>query len=191
MNIITIVPYQPSWPAEFRALGGVLRGALGDLALRIDHIGSTSVPGLAAKDLIDIQATVAAFSPAVEATLAAIGYTRLVRITQDHVPPGGPFEPGEWVKWYFEPPAGQRPTHLHVRMPGRANQRYPLLFRDFLRARPAAAQAYAQVKMALAHYHADDKEAYYAVKDPACDIIMAGAEEWAAASRWEPGPSDC
>ncbi len=53
-----------------------------------------------------------------------------------------------------------------------------------------AATAYAQVKLALARYRANDIEAYYDIKDPVCDIIMTGAESWAAATQWEPGPSD-
>ncbi len=56
--MVTIVPYQLTWPDEFQRLGGVSRGSLADLALRNDHIGSTSIPGLAAKDRIDIQVTV-------------------------------------------------------------------------------------------------------------------------------------
>jgi GrpB-like predicted nucleotidyltransferase (UPF0157 family) len=64
------------------------------------------------------------------------------------------------------------------------------LFRDYLRANPAAAQAYAEVKRALAQYHANDQDAYYAVKDPVCDLIMGAAELWAVANRWQPGPSD-
>ena len=59
----TIIDYQPTWPAEFAAIAATLRHALGDLALRIDHIGSTSVPGLAAKDIIDVQIAVAALTP--------------------------------------------------------------------------------------------------------------------------------
>jgi GrpB-like predicted nucleotidyltransferase (UPF0157 family) len=73
---------------------------------------------------------------------------------------------------------------------GRANQRYAVLFRDYLRANPAMAVAYGQVKLALAAYHADDVEAYYAIKDPVCDVIMGGAEDWAATTGWVPGPSD-
>ncbi|MGH2482027.1 MAG: GrpB family protein, partial [Ktedonobacteraceae bacterium] len=57
--MITIVPYDTNWPAAFIEVARPLRAALGDLALRIDHIGSTSVPGLAAKDIIDVQITVA------------------------------------------------------------------------------------------------------------------------------------
>ena len=59
-----------------------------------------------------------------------------------------------------------RRVNLHVRLQGRSNQRYALLFRDYLRAHPRAAAAYGQAKTALAHYRADDIEAYYGVKDP-------------------------
>lgn len=188
--MIVIVPYQPTWPAEFAAIGAVLRTALGDLALRIDHIGSTSVPGLAAKDRIDVQITVRALAPPVEAALASVGYLRKAAYVRDHLPPGGVEDEREWEKWFFTAPAGQRPTNTHVRIAGRANQRYPLLFRDYLRAHPATADAYAQVKRALAKYHADDVDAYYDIKDPACDLIMGGAERWAAATHWQLGPSD-
>ena len=187
---ISIAPYHAAWPDEFMALGRDLRRALGSLALRIDHIGSTSVPGLAAKDIIDIQVTAAGLEPAVEQAVSGIGYARRLSITGDHLPPGGSSDPAEWQKWYFDPPAGQRPTHLHLRVAGRANQRYPLLFRDYLRAHPASAEAYAQVKMALARYHALDVTAFYDIKDPVCDLIIGGAEVWAAATGWRLGPSD-
>ena len=189
--MIVIVPYRASWPGEFRAIGSDLRRALSDLALRIDHIGSTAVPGLAAKDRIDIQVSVRSLGPAVESALHAAGYARLVDITQDHIPPAGPDQAEQWRKWLFRPPESLRPVNVHIRLSGRANQRYALLFRDFLRADPASAQAYAQVKLALARYHPDNFDAYYDVKDPVCDLILAGAELWAAAQGWEPGPSDC
>jgi GrpB-like predicted nucleotidyltransferase (UPF0157 family) len=189
--MIEIVPYHPAWPEEFQAIGRVIRAALGDLALRIDHIGSTSVPGLAAKDRIDLQVTVRGLVPEVEEALSVVGYERSTRIQGDHLPPGGDPNPALWVKWFFRPPASLRPTNVHVRVLGLPNQRYPLLFRDFLRASPAAALAYARVKKALARHHADDVDAYYEVKDPVCDIIIAGAELWAEMTGWQPGPSDC
>ena len=77
-----------------------------------------------------------------------------------------------------------------MRMAGHANQRYALLFRDYLRAHPMAAEAYAQVKTALAKRDNADEDFYYDVKDPVCDIIMAGAEEWAARTVWTLGPTD-
>ena len=191
IEMITIVPYQSTWQNEFLRLGGILRQTLGDLALRIDHIGSTSVPGLAAKDRIDIQVTVENLYPAVEHALNRAGYTRIEHFTQDHLPTGIVGQPSDWIKWVFKPPAAQRPTNLHVRLAGRANQRYALLFRDYLRAHPASAQAYAQVKNALAKYHMHDEDAYYDIKDPVCDLIIGGAELWAAAIGWEAGPTDC
>lgn len=186
--MITIIPYNPTWRDEFLQIGGILRKVLGELAIRIDHIGSTAVPGLAAKDIIDIQITAAQLSPRLELA----GYRRILSITQDHVPPGRESEVKQWEKWIFKPEPGARKVNVHVRLPGRENQRYTLLFRDYLRTFPAVAQAYAQAKMAIVNYHPeDDLEAYYDIKDPICDIILGGAEVWAQASGWQPGPSDC
>lgn len=122
--------------------------------------------------------------------MGAAGYRRREPIIPDHVPPGQPETESEWAKWLYRPAAGQRSTNVHVRVAGRLNQRYPLLFRDYLRAQPNVAESYALVKTALAKYHADDVEAYYDVKDPVCDIIMAAAEEWGAATHWQSDASD-
>jgi GrpB-like predicted nucleotidyltransferase (UPF0157 family) len=187
---IEIVLYRKTWPDEFLTIATALRHALGDHALRIDHIGSTSVPNLSAKDIIDIQITVKSLDPAVELALTSLGYQRVKRIKSDHIPPGSPENPDEWVKWFFRAPPNQRPTNTHVRVIGRANQIYPLLFRDYLRANPATAEAYARVKIALARYHANDIDAYLAIKDPVCDIIMDGAKAWAEKTGWKLGKSD-
>jgi len=72
---------------------------------------------------------------------------------------------------------------------GRANQRYPLLFRDYLRTHPATAKAYAQLKHRLAQ-HLADPETYPYVKDPAADLIYFAAEKWAADTGWQQGPTD-
>ena len=66
----------------------------------------------------------------------------------------------------------------------------PLLFRDYLRAHPVAAGAYAQIKLQLARYGPEDWDHYYDIKDPVCDVIIAAAEDWARATGWAPGPSD-
>jgi GrpB-like predicted nucleotidyltransferase (UPF0157 family) len=65
------VAYDPAWPARFAEIGTALRGALGDMALRIDHIGSTSVPGLVAKPIIDIQVSVARLDPVAPSAMRA------------------------------------------------------------------------------------------------------------------------
>ncbi len=188
--MLAIVPYQQEWPEQFAGLGRILRESLWDLALRIDHIGSTSVPGLPAKDIIDIQVTARALTRPLDQAVSCAGYERLLQITRDHVPPAGPADPEQWRKWFYNQRGTERRVNLHVRVAGRANQRYAVLFRDYLRANSAAASAYGQVKVALAGYHAQDVEAYYAIKDPVCDILLAGAEAWAATVGWVPGPSD-
>lgn len=186
--MVTINPYKSSWSDEFQELAKILRGSLGDLALRIDHIGSTSVPGLAAKDRIDIQVTVASLDVSVKEALNQVGYQRLEHL-RDHPPFGSEAKEGDWDKWVFKPPAGQRPTNLHVRVAGRPNQRYALLFRDYLRTHPSTAEAYAELKRRLAQNLADP-DTYPDVKDPAVDLIYFAAEDWAAATSWQPGSSD-
>ena len=186
--MLEIVPYKEDWPEEFQALARVLRGGLGELAKRIDHIGSTSVPGLPAKDIIDIQITVNILDDGVVAAMAARGYAQRAGM-YDHRPAHASGPEADWQKFYFDAPSGQRPTHTHMRVQGRANQRYPLLFRDYLRAHPATAAAYAELKRQLAA-HLADPGTYPDVKDPAVDLIYFAAEEWAAATAWKPGPAD-
>jgi len=185
--MISIVPYDASWPEAFVTIARPLRAALGELALRIDHIGSTSVPGLAAKDIIDVQVTVEDFTctPQLVAALAPLGYTQAPDILGDHLPPLYQGSATDWEKRYFRPPANQRPMHLHIRALGRPNQRYPILFRDYLRAHPVASAAYAQIKINLSQRHPDDVEFYYDIKDPLCDIVIDAAEDWAQVIGWQ------
>jgi GrpB-like predicted nucleotidyltransferase (UPF0157 family) len=190
-NLIMIVPYDSQWPLEFHRIGLPLREALGERAVRIDHIGSTAIPGLAAKDVIDVQVTVATLDAStLVRALAPLGYTLWEGITGDHLPPGRDDPPEEWCKLFFRAPQGQRRTNLHIRQAGRANQRYALLFRDYLRADRRVSGAYEQVKETLVRLHPENLDAYYDVKDPVCDIIMAAAERWASETSYAPGPSD-
>ena len=185
---IQIVEYRRRWVDEFEAIGSSLREALGPLAMRIDHVGSTSVPGLAAKDVIDVQVTVRDFTPELEERFARAryhAYFRRPELNRDHRPPmaSGPDE--DWEKQYYQPSGDSRRVHVHVRRAGSPNGRYALLFRDYLRAHPLAAAAYVQVKRALAEHGPTDWDLYYDVKDPVCDILMAGAEDWAVVTNWE------
>ena len=82
--MIAIIPYQPSWPEDFNRICRDLQRELGELDIRIDHIGSTAVPGLPAKDKIVIQITVADLIPEVEDILVQLGYTRLGYLS-DHL----------------------------------------------------------------------------------------------------------
>ncbi|MDK2980754.1 MAG: hypothetical protein PWQ55_1101 [Chloroflexota bacterium] len=184
--MIVICDYNPDWPREFEAIRTELQGILGERALRIDHIGSTSVPGLGAKDVIDVQVTVCELEPAIVGLMTAAGFQHRVDITADHLPCGEDPDPRLWEKFYFMQPPGRRLIHVHVRRQGSPNQRYPLLFRDYLRAHPHSAATVERIKRALARYHADDNVAYYDIKDPAYDLIWDAAQEWAAHTAWQP-----
>ncbi len=189
--MIEIVPYKPSWPLEFAELGSRLRLALGDAALRIDHIGSTSVPGLDAKDVIDVQITVSSLDDAnLKPALERAGFVWREDIKRDHAPLGMTVPDVELEKRYANEGLSARAAHIHIRAVGRWNQRYALLCRDYLRSHAGAAKAYAEIKRQLARYFPNDAEAYYDIKDPVFDVIMAGAEDWARFTNWQPGPTD-
>lgn len=187
--MVTIIPYQERWQTEFQEIANNLRQSLGELALRIDHIGSTSVLGLAAKDIIDIQVTVAELSGEVRQAITSLGYEHKTNYTQDHCPATDNPDKREWQKWFFREVKGARRVHIHVRLPDQLNQRYPLLFRDYLRAHPAMAGSYAELKRRLA-VHLADPATYPDVKDPAVDLIYFPAEEWAKQVGWQPDSSD-
>ena len=189
MTDIVIVEYRATWPNEFRELGSKIREQLGELALRIDHIGSTAVPGLAAKDVIDIQITVESLEhPQIDQALARAGAVP-TEIDADHLPPGMTLDCEELSKRFYRyiPPA--RRANIHVREMGRFNQRYALLCRDYLIAHPEGAAAYAEIKRQLARHFSDDTEAYYDVKDPTFDLFMSAAREWARWTNWLPAAS--
>lgn len=186
-DAVVVVPYQETWPCEFEALASRLTDTLGPLALRVDHIGSTSVPGLAAKDVIDVQVIVTSLQPTqcITDAMRRIGY----RLRpgewnlRDHEPVGWQGPGSEWDKLVFGPPHGERPTNVHVRAEGRANERYALLFRDYLRANTRARQAWAEFKLRLASRFPNDLAAYGQLKDPATDLLLVAAHEWAERQR--------
>jgi len=176
---IRIADYDPAWPGRFAGLAGGLRAVLGPVAERIDHIGSTAVPGLAAKPIIDIQISVAALEPVApfRQPLEHLGYVYRADNT-------------ERTKRYFREPPGSPRTHLHVRRTGSFSQQFPLLLRDYLRARPQAAAGYQAVKQRLAARHRHDRHAYADAKVPYFWELIRRADEWAQQAGWEPGPSD-
>ena len=183
---IIIKPADPAWAGEF------VRFKLAILSMApagavIHHIGSTAVPGLPAKDVIDIQLTVDALSDVDGAAIEAQGFReRFGRV--DHCPPGLNLLDVELQKRFF---AGTwRRVHLNVRQRGRFNQRFSVLSRFFPRTHPCSAGAYAAIKQRLALLFPDNEDAYYDIKDPVFDIIMDGAEEWARRVAWSLPPSD-
>ncbi len=149
---VIIAAYDPAWPQRFEALAARALAALSPLAAEIEHVGSTSVPGLSAKPVIDLDVVVdpADVGEAIE-RLSTIGYA--------HKGDGG--IPGrEAFRW----PAGEQRHHLYVCRADAPAFREHIAFRDFLRANPDALQEYDQLKRMLAKRHGGDRLAYQAAK---------------------------
>jgi GrpB-like predicted nucleotidyltransferase (UPF0157 family) len=182
---VRVDPYDPAWAARGLTLAAEVAAALGPAALRVEHIGSTAVPGLAAKPVYDLQVSVDSLAAAgdFDGPLAGLGLTRQP-YERDHVPAGSADPPERWVKRLWSR-RGAEPVNLHARLAGSPNERLALLFRDWLRAHPAAVPAYGAFKRVLAA-EVTDVGAYSDVKDPVVDLVGAVAEEWAAVTGWSP-----
>ncbi|WP_434744047.1 dephospho-CoA kinase [Micromonospora sp. SH-82] len=174
----------PTWPQQYARLAARLRHALAPADPRIDHIGSTAVPGLAAKDVIDIQLTVSSLTEADEVAdrLADAGFPRVPGEWWDNPRPAGS---GRWEKRLHGSADPGRPVHLHVRPAGSPGWRYALLMRDHLRADPDQRAAYLMLKRELAAT-APDSGAYATAKDPWFDEEYLRAEQWANQTGWRP-----
>lgn len=135
-------PYDPEWPARFEAEAARLGAGFGDVALRIEHVGSTSVPDLCAKPIIDIQISVASLAPLdpLVQRLRELGYAHL------SLP-----EPGDDAYPFFHRPASWPTTHhVHACVAGEEQERKHLVFRDWLRSHPEDRDHYAALKRELA-----------------------------------------
>jgi GrpB-like predicted nucleotidyltransferase (UPF0157 family) len=185
---VIVSAYQPGWAAEYAQIARRIRELAGPAALRIDHIGSTAVPGLAAKDVIDIQVTVADLGRAegLTAPLRAAGFRRGGEFLYDEFHAMHATDP-ELRKLYMREAEGQRRVHIHIRELGRFNQRYALLFRDYLRASAAVRAEYELLKRRAAQLFPDSIDGYLFLKDPVFHIIYEAARLWAAAVGWGPG----
>jgi dephospho-CoA kinase len=179
---VAVVDYQPGWPAEFGLLAAQLHQALGAYAIGIDHVGSTSVPGLPAKDCIDVQVRVTMIDePRVVALFGAIGFRCRPDPWNRSEVSGG----RRYSKLVFAPPVGARSCNLHVRESSGANARYALLFRDYLIADQGTRRAWGAFKQRLATSVPDLMD-YGQIKAPATEILMGAAEQWAAQTGWTP-----
>src|SRR5690348_14073256 len=157
---IVIVDYDPEWPAKFEREAAVLRAALGAVAHRIDHVGSTSVPGLGAKPVIDIQVSVASLLPldAYRRPLEACGYT-FFGILDEY-----PF--------FKKPAAGPRTHHVHVCASGSDVEWRQLAFPAWLREHPDDRAEYEQLKRALAKQSWDSGDDYANAKTELVERII-------------------
>ena len=182
MQVVELSTWRPEWHSEFEALAQELRAALGDVAVAIYHVGSTAVPGLPAKDVIDAQVLVMDVDD--------------IRIAHGFAGRGFRRRPEPWnqvdvigcdefPKAVYAPPCGARAVNVHVRAQDGEGARYALLFRDFLRADADARDAWAALKSCIAS-HVGDLVPYGQIKGAALPLLMRAAEHWAVETGWAP-----
>lgn len=184
---VVITSHQAHWAAEFTQIAKRIRDSVADAALRIDHIGSTAVPGLGAKDVIDLQVTVADLDRAdgVTEPLRAAGFREGTEPVYDEFHGKVETDP-ELRKLYMREPEGERRAHIHIRELGRFNQRYALLFRDYLRASDTVRAEYELLKRRASRIFPDSIDGYLYLKDPVFHIIYEAASLWAEKVGWRP-----
>lgn len=155
-TLIEIVPYSTDWPARFAQEAALLQIALAPwLVADIEHIGSTAIPGLSAKPVIDIMAPVQDLDASRTAIAAAVaaGYCHY------------PYKP-EQMHWFCKPSPEVRTHHLHLVPLNSALWHDRLAFRDALRGNSQLAREYENLKLSLAARHPEDREAYTEAKSP-------------------------
>jgi GrpB-like predicted nucleotidyltransferase (UPF0157 family) len=176
---IVVNDHDPAWPAVFEMLRARAAEALGALAMAIEHVGSTSVPGLAAKPIIDMDIVVRSPDdiPAAVQALAEIGYVHVGDL-------------GIADREAFRQPAGLPKHHLYVcPLGGRELPRH-LAFRDHLRAHPKEAATYAALKRAAALRFPNDIDGYIDAKSAFIEGILARAARPTGVADANPSPRD-
>ncbi len=183
-----LVEPDPTWPEQARRL--IARIALATGGRRVDHIGSTAVPGLPAKDVVDLQLTVASMAEADELAdaLADAGFPRLQGVDADNPKPPQD-DPSRWHKRLHQSADPGRLVNLHVRVDGSPAWRYALLVRDWLLADADARAGYLAVKRRAAEVGAVDRVAYNDAKEPWFDAAWDLAQRWATSTGWTPPPT--
>ena len=152
---VRIAPYDPRWPARFEEERAALADVIGDWVVGgIHHVGSTAVPGLDAKPVIDILVGVSDLPSTRECIepLAQVGYVY------------APYRAGE-MHWFCKPDPARRTHHLHLVPTGSRRFREELAFRDYLRSHPEVAAEYAALKVKLAARLGSDREEYTEAKE--------------------------
>ncbi len=192
-----LVPPDPTWPDQARRILARLQSTCGHRALRVDHIGSTAVPDLDAKDVIDIQVTVESLAAADELAepLLTAGYPRIEGITGDVVKPDArstvdrydhAADPALWHKRIYASADPGRPTNVHVRVDGWPNQQFALLFVDWLAASPDVRADYLSAKRAAEKRAGGDGADYVETKEPWFFDAYRRAWDWADSTGWRP-----
>jgi GrpB-like predicted nucleotidyltransferase (UPF0157 family) len=163
LHPLVVSDYDVEWPVLFRQIAEPVQRALGEIAVAVEHVGSTSVPGLAAKPVIDVDVVVRSSEdvPAVIERLRELGYLYQ----------GDKGIPGRSA--FMWPPHSPR-HHLYVVVEGSKPHLDHVRFRDYLRDHPEVAREYAELKRALADQHRSDRAAYTEAKAEFIDRVLAG-----------------
>jgi GrpB-like predicted nucleotidyltransferase (UPF0157 family) len=174
---VEVLDYDPSWATRFLDYAARIQRVLGAVTVRVEHIGSTAVPGLAAKPVIDVQVSVPEVAELglYKEALELLGFLHR------------PHPENDEAREFFRPP-GPRVVHVHVVGAGSVEERRYLLHRDFLRAHPSVASEYGALKRRLAGQLADARQEYQLAKDPFLKQMDRNANEWAVLTKWSPDP---
>jgi dephospho-CoA kinase len=182
----TVVAYDDSWPSAAARLIQRITVVLGDRAVAVEHMGSTSVPGLTAKDVIDLQIAVRRLSdadaPEFVKSLGDKGFPRSEGNDQDTVHPWAP-DAASWAKRFHGSADPGRVVHVHVREHGSPGWESALLFRDWLVANPTDRDDYADLKRELARAETTTTE-YTLAKEPWIESALERARVWARHTGW-------
>ena len=167
MRQVIVTPYQSSWPEAFQQGKEQLKTIFGDRLLAVHHIGSTSVPGLSAKPILDILAVVDSLDgiEAFDAAMEQIGYEAK-----------GEF--GMPGRRYYRKGGDNRTHHIHLYADGNPEIMRHVVFRDYLRQHPEEVEAYSTIKERLAHQYPEDISAYIAGKDSFVKTMEQRALAW-------------
>ncbi|WP_197059825.1 dephospho-CoA kinase [Prescottella defluvii] len=189
-------PSDPAWSAQGQRLVARLQLVCGDRAVRVDHVGSTAVEGLDARDLMDLQITVPdlATAEALAEPLEAAGFPRVTDVTRDEPKPaygvGGEADPALWDKRTHGGADPGRPVRIDIRVDGWPGQQFALLLRDWLRADPQARAEFVEVKKLAAATAAENthegaaETAYSEAMAPWFDQGYQRAWAWAERTGW-------
>ncbi|OBB78640.1 dephospho-CoA kinase [Mycobacterium sp. 852014-52144_SCH5372336] len=191
-----LVPFDPNWPEQARRIVARLNTACGHRAVRVDHVGSTAVPGMDAKDVIDVQVTVASLADADELddALTGAGYVR-GQATAGVARPDARSTVAEfdhsnddalWHKRIYCSADPGRPTNVHISVDGWPGQQFALLFVDWMRANPGVQADYLALKRRVAEEGHVHTGAYADAKEPWFLDAYRRAWEWADTTGWRP-----
>ncbi|HLJ28994.1 MAG TPA: GrpB family protein [Candidatus Angelobacter sp.] len=163
-NPVIILDYDSNWPALFQSLRKRIADALGDMAAAIEHVGSTAVPDLAAKPIIDIDVLLTS-EPVLRTAIERLARLRYVHRGNLGIP----------EREAFFAPVNDPPHHVYVCPPDSAEFRRHVAFRDYLRAHPMDAKIYGELKVALAERFRKDRPAYNNAKSEFVEELTSRA----------------